>query len=200
MKMNYPEGASPLSPDELKGLLIPTISNRDELDRWEQDNILKAIDWTDKVEPDEILSESFMKRLHKEMFGDVWGWAGEFRRSNKNIGVDWKDISVELKKLLDDVRRRLENDSSSVADSLSPDDMGARFHHRLVQIHLFPNGNGRHARLAADLLMEKLMGGRRFSWGGKNLSDEGECRSRYIDALRKADTGDYAALIEFVRS
>ncbi|MBU8920543.1 MAG: mobile mystery protein B [Bacteroidales bacterium] len=194
MKMNYPEGASSFSPEELNELLIPTISNREELDRWEQDNILKAVDWVNKVEPDEILSESFMRRLHKEMFGDVWSWAGKFRRSDKNIGVDWKVISVELKNLIDDVRCWLEN------DSLSADEIGTRFHHRLVQIHLFPNGNGRHARLATDLLMEKILRVSRFSWGGKNLSEEGECRRRYIDSLRQADAGHYEALIEFVRS
>jgi Fic-DOC domain mobile mystery protein B len=124
----------------------------------------------------------------------VWRWAGEFRRSGKNIGVDWLQIPVELRGLCDDVRAWLQY------GSYPPGEIAARFHHRLVSIHLFANGNGRHARTMTDLLLVQRLQQPRFTWGGDNLADPGNVRSRYIDALRAADRGDYTPLLLFVRS
>ena len=128
------------------------------------------------------------------MFSNVWKWAGDFRRSGKNIGVEWWSISPALKDLLKDVRIWIEE------KVYGPDEIAARFHHRLVSIHPFVNGNGRHARLMTDLLLVHIFGLPRFSWGSENLLLAGECRQRYITALQAADRLDYEPLMKFVRS
>lgn len=127
------------------------------------------------------------------MFGRVWNWAGKFRHSNKNIGIEAYLIPTELKNVLDDAQYWIEH------KTYEPDEIAARFHHRLVYIHPYPNGNGRHARMAADLLL-RSMGQEPFSWGSTNLTDAGQTRSSYIDALRAADKHDIETLLRFVRS
>jgi len=189
----YPEHATPLDRNETEGLLLTHITSRSELDRWEQDNINEALAWLENHPPKNILSEPFMKRLHKKMFGNVWQWAGTFRHTDKNIGVPWYLISVE-RKLCDDVAYWLEN------QIFPEDETAARFHHRLVSIHLFPNGNGRHARLMTDILLENRIGKPPFSWGSANLKAADMDREKYIDALIAADQNDYEPLIRFVRS
>ena len=128
------------------------------------------------------------------MFGNVWKWAGKYRTSEKNIGVICYHISTEVKKLCDDVSTWVE------FKSYSKDEIAARLHHRLVKVHPFANGNGRHARLVSDLLLEKALGKPVFSWGSVNLVKASETRSQYIASLREADKGDYANLLAFVRS
>lgn len=194
IKMNYPQGATPLDKNEIKGLLLSHITTRQELDRWEQDNINEALAWLDKHKPKDILNESFIKLLHKKMFGNVWKWAGKFRQSEKNLGVAWYNISVELKKLFDDVQYWIEN------KTFSEDETAARFHHRLVWIHSFPNGNGRHARLMADILLENILNRPAFTWGNADLAKAGDDRQRYMEALVAADRSEYGLLLEFVRS
>jgi Fic-DOC domain mobile mystery protein B len=189
-----PSGATPLDSDEAAGLRLTHITTRGELNRWEQENIAAGETWAFGRRQQEILEERFMRQLHKRMFGEVWRWAGEFRRSGKNIGVDRLQIPIELRKLCDDVRAWLE------FDSYPADEIAARFHHRLVSIHPFANGNGRHARTMTDLLLVQRLGMRRFSWGRENLTNPGEVRRRYINALRTADRGDYGELLAFVRS
>lgn len=194
MNFEYPEGATPLDPDEAEGLLLSHITNRSELDRWEQDNIAEAEAWAFRRKQKDLLSEVFACRLHRKMYGNVWRWAGDFRRTGKNIGVDCWSIGPELRNLLADVATWIE------FGSYPPDEIAARFHHRLVSIHLFPNGNGRHARLMTDLLLVQVLGRPRFTWGRENLVRAGDCRQRYIRALRAADRHDYGPLLEFVRS
>lgn len=128
------------------------------------------------------------------MFGHVWRWAGEFRRSQKNIGIEWLQVPTALWQLFEEVNGWLE------FNSFPPDEIAARFHHRLVAIHTFPNGNGRHARLMTDIVLVHLLGQERFSWGQDNLINAGECRRNYIEALRTADQHDYKLLLAFVRS
>lgn len=194
MNFDYPEGATPLDPDEAQGLLLPHIRTREELDRWEQENILEAEEAAFRRRQKEILTEKYARTLHKKMFGNVWRWAGEFRRSQKNIGIDWLQVPLALRQLFDEVDGWLEY------GSFPPDEIGARFHHRLVAIHAFANGNGRHARLMADILLVHLLGQERFSWGSANLICAGDCRRHYIEALRAADRHDYGPLLAFVRS
>jgi Fic-DOC domain mobile mystery protein B len=189
-----PNGATPLDPDEVAGLRLTHITTRGELNRWEQDNIAAGETWAFARRHRNILDEGFMRRLHKRMFGEVWGWAGEYRRSGKNIGVDRSQIQIALRMLCDDVRVWLE------FGTYSADEIAARFHHRLVAIHPFANGNGRHARIMADLLLVQRLHCPRFSWGRENLTNPGEVRRRYIEALRAADLGDYGPLLAFVRS
>jgi Fic-DOC domain mobile mystery protein B len=194
VEFDYPQDATPLDPNETEGLLLTHITTRAELDRWEQDNINEALAWAAQRKPKDILNELFIKQLHKRMFGNVWKWAGSFRQSEKNIGVPWYRISVELKKLCDDVRYWIEK------KTFPEDEIAVRFHHRLVSIHLFANGNGRHARLMADILLENVLNRPVFTWGNVNLVKSGDDRKKYIESLFAADRGDYKPLLEFARS
>lgn len=192
INLDYPPGATPLDADELASLIPSHITTQGELNEWEQLNILQGEAWA-RRQRKEILDEAFLRQLHKQMFGETWRWAGEFRKSDKNIGVDWLKIGVELRKLLDDVHYQIEH------AAYPPDEIATRFHHRLVAIHPFSNGNGRHARQMADLLVERL-GQPRFTWGSRSLTNAGETRLRYIAALQAADARDYVPLLAFVRS
>ena len=195
MEIAYSDGATPLDPDEIEGLKIKSVATRLELDRYEQENILEAMDWIERGRTGDILTEQFVRKLHLKMFGNVWRWAGTYRTSGKNIGVPVGMIHEELAKLLGDAHFWVEQRSM-------PDDLiGATFHYRFEYIHPFPNGNGRHGRLMTDLLMQRKLGAERFSWGGGNVSRDDTIRSRYLEAIRAIDTSsDFGPLIEFVRS
>jgi Fic-DOC domain mobile mystery protein B len=186
------DASTPLTHEEREELIPSYITVRSELNVAEQDNILEAGEWAFARKRD-VLDERFLTNLHKRMFGRVWRWAGKFRKTDRNIGIDPYRISVELRQLLDDCRYWIEH------ETYPPDEIAARFHHRLVLIHPFPNGNGRHARLATDLLLVRL-GQPRFTWGQVNLVDASETRQRYVAALRAADNHDIGPLLEFVRS
>lgn len=196
LEIKYIEGQTPLSIEEMEGLKIPSISTRGELDEFEQLNIEKAIEWTLrlKIKPEQLFSEKFVLDLHKRMYSDVWKWAGSFRKSEKNIGVPSYKIAVELKNLLDDALFWYQN------ETYPQQELALRFKHRLVSIHCFPNGNGRHSRLMADLILEKLFDEKYFSWGRENLIRAGETREKYINSLREADNQNYKPLIEFASS
>jgi Fic-DOC domain mobile mystery protein B len=187
-----PDNATPLTPEERDALIPADISYRHELNAAEQENIYRAQGWA-LARRRELLTEKFVKNLHDRMLGDVWRWAGEFRTSERNIGIPHYEIPMALRQLLDDARTWIEY------GSYPPDEIAVRFHHRLVQIHPFPNGNGRHARLMADLLVMSL-GGERFSWGSANLQDAGDVRRQYIAALQAADNHDIGPLLAFARS
>jgi Fic-DOC domain mobile mystery protein B len=196
LEINYLEGQTPLSEEELDGLKILSISTREELDEFEQFNIEKAIQWTfgKKIQPKVLLSEKFIKDLHKRMYGEVWKWAGSFRTSEKNLGIKSYQIPVQLKQLLDDAAYWYEN------QIYSPDEVAVRFKHQLVSIHCFANGNGRHSRLMADLIMEKLYKEPFLTWGGSSLVKSNEKRKEYINAIKMADRQDYRQLIMFAKS
>jgi Fic-DOC domain mobile mystery protein B len=187
-----PEGATPLTPEEMRDLIPAYIAYRSELNEAEQENILRGQDWA-LGRRRELLLEKFITDLHGRMFGDVWRWAGKFRKSERNLGIDFWLIPVELRQLLEDCR------AWEDFGTYPADEVAVRLHHRLVWIHPFPNGNGRHARLMADLLVMRL-GRERFSWGSAELRDPGAVRRRYIDALRAADRQDIDPLIAFARS
>jgi len=192
--MSEPEGATPLKPEE-KEDLIPDIQSREELNEWEQNNILEAERWlfSSRRSLDRILNVTFIRSLHEKMFEHVWEWAGQFRDSERNIGIDPRQISVECKKLCENAAYWIEEETHEPLETF------ARLHHRLTVIHPFPNGNGRHARLFVDYL-SYYNDDTRFSWGGKNLVNEGNIRERYIQSLRKADRGDFKPLLDFMRS
>jgi len=177
------EASTPLTDEEREGLKLSYVTTRGDLNAAEQDNILKAETRYLRRKTNKVLNRDFLNTLHQTMYGTT----------GKNIGVDAYRIPTDLQELLNDVRFWIEN------KTYEPDEIAARFHHRLVAIHPYPNGNGRHARLAADLLL-KEMGQPRFTWGRKNLTDPGKTRSEYIAALRAADVHDYEKLLEFVRS
>lgn len=197
LNLNYIEGQTPIDEDEKECLILKGISTRQELDEHEQQNIERAVEWImkkKKLKVSDILSEKFIKQLHKRMFGDVWKWAGFYRNTNKNIGVDWHQIPIDLKNLLDDCSYWINN------NSFSEDEIAVRFKHRLVSIHLFPNGNGRHSRLMADVLIHNGFGKEIYTWGGRtHLANADNIRTEYIAALKKADIGNYTSLIKFSR-
>ena len=193
LKLEYAPGQTPLDPDETDGLIPTHITTQGELNEWEQANITEAKKWLAAKRNKEVLSEKFCNELHKRMFDRTWKWAGIYRKSDKNIGCDWRYISVKLRDLLLDVDFWLQNKTYSLDETV------IRFHHRLVLIHCFPNGNGRHARLMADTLLN-LYETDKFTWGGRSLLADGESRDLYLAALRAADGGDFSLLMGFSRS
>jgi Fic-DOC domain mobile mystery protein B len=187
------DAATPLTNDEKIGLIPSWVTYRHELNEVEQANITKGAQWAFRQRRRDLLDERFVRDLHKRMLGDVWTWAGEYRTTERNIGVPAWRIATDLRGLLDDTRLWVEQ------AVFGPDELAVRFHHRLVAIHPFPNGNGRHARLMADLLVMRL-GGTAFTWGGGDTAKAGDVRTRYVAALRQADAHELAALIAFARS
>lgn len=189
-----PAGATPLDPDESAGLLPGHIATREQLDEWEAENILEGQRWAaGAAKRRDILDDAFLRELHRRMFGRTWKWAGTYRSTEKNIGVAPARIAEEARQLL-------ENTRAQIAAEVAPiDEVAARFHHRLVWIHPFANGNGRHARLLTDLLLA-ANGAEPFTWGRGDLEHAGEARARYLAALRAADARDFAPLLAFVRS
>jgi Fic-DOC domain mobile mystery protein B len=196
LDLDYIDGQTPLDEEEKDGLLIPTIATRGELDEFEQQNIEQAVQWTlgRSFKLEAIFTEDFIRKVHKRMYADVWAWAGEFRKTNKNIGVDKWQIPSDLKYLLDESKYWHEN------NTYPSDEIAVRFKHRIVSIHCFPNGNGRHSRLMADIIIEKIYKLPVFSWGAANLSSEGDTRTAYLKAVKTADKGDYSLLLNFARS
>ena len=190
---HYTFGQTPIDEEEKQGL-IPILFTREQLNAFEQDNIEEARRWAMRkttLRRSDVLTESFLLRLHKRMYQHVWTWAGTLRTSNKNIGVPFYQVPIELRSLLDDARYWLEHSTYTHTE------LAVIFHHRLVKIHLFPNGNGRHARLCADIMIAQY-GASPLTWGGTvDLGEESTIRKRYISALRKADEGDYEALLAF---
>lgn len=196
MEYAYIAGQTALDEEE-KEDLIPILLTRADLDRFEQENIIEARKWIMQksvLARQEVFTEKFLLTLHKRMFDRVWKWAGRYRKSNKNIGVDHHRIPTELHKLLGDGTYWLNHRIYDVTD------LAILFHYRLVNIHLFPNGNGRHARLCADVICAKY-GGKQLTWGGKrNLVAASQTRKAYIHALIKADEGEYEPLLAFATS
>jgi Fic-DOC domain mobile mystery protein B len=185
------DGTTSLDSDEMDGL-IPPITTREELNTFESANILRAMHWarTSRKLRRELLSVDSLKLLHARMFDQTWSWAGKFRLSDKNIGAHWTEISSQMLLMCRDINYWIDNEVFPFAH------IAVRFHHKLVSIHPFANGNGRHSRLAADLLMQY----RRnpvFSWGGSTLDVEGATRRAYISALQMADKGSYEELLSF---
>jgi Fic-DOC domain mobile mystery protein B len=185
------DGHTALGDDDAEGLIPAYISTRGELFEAEQRNIAEAL-LRDAPLIDRLLDDSYVRILHKSMFDQVWRWAGTYRVRETNIGIDPRDISTAVRNLVEDSRVWIQYEENS-------DDIAIRFHHRLVSIHAFPNGNGRHGRIYADYLAQAI-GGAPFTWGlhlGLNTED---LRARYLRALRNADSGDLDELLIFARS
>jgi Fic-DOC domain mobile mystery protein B len=192
LNVEYASGQTPLNADEAAQLIPKHIATQGDLNEWEQANILRALPWTRSSKRAPVLTEGFCFELHRRMFDKTWLWAGRSRRSGKNIGCDWRQIPERLNQLLGNTGYWLDESVYSV------DEAATRFHHALVLIHVFPNGNGRHSRLMTDCLLREH-GHEPFSWGG-NLVAAGQLRDHYIGCLRAADAGDLSGLLQFVRS
>lgn len=194
LNLNYDNGQTPIDENEKEGLLISTVTTREELDEFEQLNIEKAVEFyllRRKLKKETILTEKFIFNVHKKMLGDVWEWAGEIRKSNKNIGVDKFQIHIRLRQLIGNCIYWVDN------NTFSEEEIAIRFKHELVAIHIFPNGNGRHSRLLGDIVMKHIFKKPKFSWGQKKLVNKSKIREAYIKALRKADKGSFKNLIAF---
>jgi Fic-DOC domain mobile mystery protein B len=196
LDLEYIDGQTPIDEDEKEGLLIETITTKGELDEFEQQNIEEALQWVigKKFKAKDVFTEKFICNLHKRMYNNVWAWAGNFRKTNKNIGIDKFQIPMSLKVLCDDALYWFEN------QTYPPEEIAIRFKHRIVSVHCFPNGNGRHSRLMGDIIIEKLFGQKPFPWGAANLSKANDTRSAYLKAVKQADQGNYQPLLDFARS
>ena len=192
MEFTYAEGATPLDPDEAHDLIPTHITTSDQLNEWEQANILQGETWLFQRKRPELLREPFLRELHRKMFDLTWRWAGQYRKTAKNIGVPFSQIGARIKDACDNAAFQVANEVFDL------DETAVRLHHNLVSIHPFPNGNGRHTRLVADALLFQN-DRERFSWGSANLQIAGDARATYLSALRSADKGDYAGLIRFAR-
>lgn len=193
MIFDEPEGATPLDPDEIAGLKFAHVTTRGELDELEQANIVQGLRWLTRRRGGDILADEFVCRLHHRLFGDVWEWAGKYRLTEKNIGIDPFQVPTQLRIHLDNARYWAEH------NVFPPLEAAARFHHRLVQIHPFPNGNGRHARIATDVFLEDYYDHKPIAWAsGFDLQADNARRTAYIAALRAADGQDFEALLAFV--
>ncbi len=186
------DAATPLTPEERLDLKLSYVTLRRELNEAEALNVLAGERWAFSRKRD-ARDEVFLRRLHQRLFGDVWRWAGKYRTSARNLGVDHWAIEVAMRQALDDVRYWVER------KTYPPDEIAARFHHKLVAIHPFPNGNGRWSRLAADLLAIQL-GRERFTWGRDSINAASETRQTYVHALKAADAGDMTLLLAFART
>lgn len=192
-RFEEPEGATQLDPDELEGLRHSHVTTRQQLNELEQANVESGLLWLSRQKSVDVLTERFVLDLHKHLFGQVWTWAGTFRRAEKNIGVDPFQISVQLRNLLEDVRYWAAN------QTYVPHEAAVRFHHRLVFIHLFPNGKGRHARIMANAVLNHVYDVSHINWGrGHDLQQISDLRTQYIAALRAADRNDFVPLLAFV--
>lgn len=189
------DGNTPLSPQEQDDL-IPALTTKEELNEWERQNILEAYGWVfdlRNLRRQDPLSEAYLRELHRRMFDQTWKWAGKYRSSEKNIGIPHYQIREALAALLGDARYWLEH------QTFQPDELAVRFHHRLVWIHPFANGNGRHARMMADVLVQR-QGRPAFTWGNADIVGQGNFRRYYIEVPRAADASDIRPILEFARS
>ena len=196
-KLIYPPGATPLDPNEIEGLIPDYITTQGELNILEQQNIIEGINWAEQQKRPDVLTIAFNYKLHKQMLDQVWKWAGRPRTTDKNIGSHWQQIPTQLNNLFENTGYWIKN------KIYKWDELATRFHHKLVSIHAFPNGNGRHARLMTDILL-KSYNKKPFTWGQKMSSSpievEGKTRKAYISALKKADENDITDLIKFAKS
>ncbi|MEX1221479.1 MAG: mobile mystery protein B [Idiomarina sp.] len=195
--IDNPAGATALSPDDLIGLKLPHIQTRAQLNEVEAANILQGQMWISRINSltiDDILDREFIVALHQKLFGEVWVWAGKFRQRELNIGVDPNNISVDLYNFLEDAKYWIEYKHFSTLE------LSVRIHHRLVQIHPFANGNGRHSRIFTDVVRVFLLDERVLTWANAKLEDMSEERAAYIEALRAADAGSFSELEYYLRT
>lgn len=191
MNAEASDGSTPLDPDESHALKPSHIATQGALNEWEHDNIVEGERWAFARRRQDFLTAEFMRRLHRKMFGATWKWAGQWRTTEKNIGIAPGRIPAAIRELLRDVAAQVDSHSYPIRE------VAARLHHRLAQIHPFPNGNGRLARTYADVLLFS-QGEERFRWGEGDLIAPGDVRERYIASLRAADDRDYRPLFEFL--
>lgn len=192
------QNAIPLSDEDLSGLIPKFVATRDDLNLAEQNNIESATLWAFRsrriISPKEMLTPTFSDEIHRRMFGDVWRWAGQHRVRQTNIGVEIYEISTEMRNLFDDARYWVEH------STYPSDELAVRLHHRLVKVHPYINGNGRHSRFMADLYLHAI-DEPRLTWGRhRDIDTDHEIRRAYIAGLQAADAGNINPLLDFAHS
>ena len=190
-------GATPLTEADLTGLLIPSVTTHGELNAVEAANIIRAQEWAlhaRGVRLPNMLSDDFLQRLHRHLFGDVWRWAGDYRLANTNLGVPHQQIREHLRNVYADALVWFER------KVYSPEEFAVRLHHRVVTVHPFRNGNGRHARMLANLVLVRHFKRDPLPWSNSPLRAASAVRQVYLAALRAADDGDLAPLLAFANS
>jgi Fic-DOC domain mobile mystery protein B len=193
---SHSPGATPLRPEDLRGLKLLHVTTYAELNEAEAANIISGQEWALRKRTSDLpsmLSDDYLQQLHKKMYGDVWKWAGAYRTHDTNIGSRYPMIRTDLRGFLDDARYWANH------NTYEPEELAIRAHHRIVKVHPFPNGNGRHSRLVADLLLMKHFKVKRLPWGGGTLGNTDPNRAKYIEALQEADRSNYAPLIAIAR-
>jgi Fic-DOC domain mobile mystery protein B len=189
-------GATPLRPEDLRGLKLLHITTYAELNEAEAANIISGQEWALRARKSDLssmLSDDYLQLLHEKMYGQVWKWAGTYRTHDTNIGSQYPMIRTDLREFFDDARSWTDH------STFDPQELAIRTHHRIVKVHPFPNGNGRHSRLIADLLLMRHFKIERLPWGGGTLGNEDPNRVEYIAALQEADRNNYAPLIAIAR-
>jgi Fic-DOC domain mobile mystery protein B len=193
----HARGATPLGPEDLRGLNLTHITTYGDLNEAEAANIISGQEWALRARINNLtamLTDEYLQRLHAKMYGAIWKWAGNYRKHDTNLGTQHPLIRTDLRQFFDDARYWVEH------HSFDPTEIAIRTHHRIVKVHPFPNGNGRHSRMLADVLLIRHFKIDRLPWGGGTLSNTDPNRTTYINALRDADGGDYAPLIAFARA
>jgi Fic-DOC domain mobile mystery protein B len=178
------------TPIDVSGLKRKGINTRAELNEAEAENIRKAVVKYLAAKPSRRSAPftlPWARRLHKQMFGDVWKWAGEFRQENLNLGCDWHQVPMQLQALLDDL-------VFWEAQRHALLEQAAWLHHRAVSIHPFPNGNGRWARMIANIWL-KRHGHAITEWPEATIGSKSVVRDDYLAAIRAADLGDEGPLL-----
>ena len=186
-------GSAPIAPGD-QARLVPSLSTRAQLDEIERLKINAARVWAMRaavLQRSDLLTEPFARELHRRMFGGVWRGAGRYRTFERAPGWEAHRIPEGVRMFLDDAEGWIRFSTYPVRES------AVRLHHRLVAIHPWSNGNARHARLLADVVVAS-QGEEPLTWGaGSPSSGLGTSPSRYADAIRAADAGDMGPLLGF---
>ncbi len=186
------EGETPI---DLSHLLDKSIRTREQLNNAEAANILKPIVKYLGARPSKKLAPfdlNWFKQLHKEMFCDVWSFAGKFRREDLNMGIKWQNVQTELYKLEGDIAFWVENETFETLET------AVRIHFQAVYIHPFSNGNGRWSRLLGNIFL-KQNDHPLVVWPEETIGTESSIRGLYLAAVKKADTGDLSDLVDLHR-
>jgi Fic-DOC domain mobile mystery protein B len=197
LNLNHAPGSRPLDQDDIDQM-IPSLSTQGELNQFEEANITEANAWalnSRVLKNHDPLTEPYVRELHERMFNRTWKWAGIYRAKELTIGIPYYEIRNQIPALLGNARDWIDNQTFDL------DEIAVRVHHRMVWIHPFRNGNGRHARLIADVIAVKN-GREPFTWGSITLAAAGPGRAEYIRCLQVADANndDIHGLLNFARS
>jgi len=180
----------------LKNLL--GIQRKREMDALEAVKLAKATDWAIRhYSADHRFSAADVCLLHKQWLGEVYSWAGEYRRVNIGKGGFAFAMAAQVSRLMEEFERKVLavytpcnfNDPEKIIEAL------AVAHCELVLIHPFRDGNGRLSRLLSTLMALQA---------GLPLLDfsgiEGKARQAYFLAVQASMGNDYEPMKKVFRA